>query len=122
MSYHKLFNLLKTTLLESGYEVQLVRSVRTRKPYVLARPAKGYLAPDDLKIVIDKSLGLNDRVITLIHELLHETFPAWLEERVERSAVRLFHHLTISQLGFLQFFVLSKGDTFNFLKAHRAAV
>jgi len=113
------FYFIKKALLESGYEVRLVNSVRTKRPYTLlarARSTKGYIVPDDLTIYIDKNLGLNDRVITLIHELLHEIYPAWEEPRVEGESRRLFNNLNVSQLGFLQFFVLTKGDIRNFME------
>ena len=114
------FNLIKKTLLQSGYEVHLVNSAKNRKPYTLARDTKGYLLPDDLKIYIDKHLGLNDRVITLVHELLHEVHPDWEEDRVEDNAQRIFNKLNVDQLGFLQFFVLGKGDVRNFMVGRRA--
>ncbi len=118
------FNLLKKALLISGYEICLVKTVRNPRPYtlILARGTKGYLAPDDFKIYIDRNLGLNDRVITLIHELLHELHPIWGERRVESEAQRIFRHLNVSQLGFLQFFVLTPRDTRNFMVPQPVAV
>ena len=119
--HNKQFYLLKKTLLESGYEVRLVNSARkgAMKPYTIARPTKGYIVPDDLTIYIDRNLGLNDRVVTLIHELLHEIHPHWEETRVEIESRRIFNNLNVSQLGFLQFFVLGKRDIKNFMEGRQ---
>lgn len=104
-----IFNKLKKTLIESGYDVILMRANKWPKADVFhrRRGIKGYILPDELKIYINQNIGINDRVITLIHELLHELFPTWQENRVERSAKKIFKNLNIAQLGFLQFFVMT---------------
>lgn len=110
-----MFNKLKETLVKGGYRVVLTDYGVPKGKRAKQRLAKGYIEPDSLKIYINKNLGLNDRVITLVHELLHEIFPAWGERRVEREAGKTFNRLNIDQLGFLQFFVMTPLDTKNFL-------
>jgi len=111
-----IFNKLKTTLLRSGYEVILVTKLMPKKAVGRSRGVKGYIVPDELKIYISKAIGINDRVITLIHELLHEIYPQWSEVKVEQECKRIFRGLKVSQLGWLQFFVMTKTEMHNALK------
>ena len=112
-----IFNKLKTTLLQSGYEVILVSKLLPKKSrHTRSRGVKGYIVPDELKIYINKAIGINDRVITLIHELLHEIYPQWPERKVERECKQIFRGLKVSQLGWLQFFVMTKAEMQNALK------
>ena len=113
----KIFAKLKDTLLSSGYEVILTRS----KDWSNAisgyhRGIKGYIAPDELKIYVSQSIGINDRVITLIHELLHEIWPSWSETKVESNAKKIFQSLSVAQLGFLQFFVVTPTENRRLLR------
>ena len=113
---HKMFEKLKNTLLESGYQVVLTDNVTRGQGK--ARGVKGYIVPDDLRIYINKRIGVNDRVETLIHELLHEIYPIWGEQRVNKSAKKAFKDLTVSQLGFLQFFIMAPTEIKQMLKAN----
>ncbi|MFA5967415.1 MAG: hypothetical protein WC805_02785 [Patescibacteria group bacterium] len=101
-----MFNKLKRVLLESGYRVILTSNVSQSPKKGFARGIKGYIVPDDLTIYINKNIGVNDRVITLVHELLHEIYPAWTEGKVNQTSKRIFQKLTVPQLGFLQFFIM----------------
>jgi len=110
---------LKNTLLYSGYEVILTsvpQNGGTGKRGTRHRAAKGYIVPDELKIFINRRIGINDRVITLVHELMHEIYPNWQEPRVERESKKVFRGLTVPQLGFFQFFVMTKGEIQSALK------
>lgn len=111
-----IFNKLKTTLLRSGYEVILVNKLMPKKASARSRGVKGYIVPDELKIYISKTIGINDRVITLIHELLHEIYPQWSERKVEQECKSIFRSLKVSQLGWLQFFVMTKAEMQSALK------
>lgn len=116
-----IFGKIKDTLLHSGYEVILSNKMTADKgEYVRFREAKGYIAPDELRIYINKSIGINDRVITLVHELLHEIFPLWQEKRVEKESKQIFKNLTVPELGFLQFFVMTKTEINSALKLNQA--
>ena len=115
-----MFNKLKDVLLHSGYRVILTNDFSREKSGGLARATKGYILPDDLKIFINKNININDRVVTLIHELLHEIKPCWEETKVDRNSKRIFKKLTISELGFLQFFIMSPTETRSMLNMHKA--
>lgn len=105
-----IFNKLRNTLVQSGFRVVLVNKILPKKGQARSRGVKGYIVPDELKIYINKAIGINDRVVTLIHELLHEIYPQWTERKVEQECKRIFRSLKVSQLGFLQFFVMTKGE------------
>ena len=112
-----IFKKLKDTLLASGYEVILTKSNDwSRSRLGQHRGIKGYIAPDELKIYVSQTIGINDRVITLIHELLHEISPRWSESRVEATAKRIFQSLSVTQLGFLQFFVITPKENQRLLR------
>lgn len=97
--------------MQSGYQVILVDKLLPKKgKHTRSRGVKGYIVPDELKIFISKSIGINDRVITLIHELLHEIYPQWSESKVESECKSIFRGLKVSQLGWLQFFVMTKAE------------
>ena len=117
-----IFKKLKSTLLYSGYEVVLTKQLgqmRLMSSFRFRR-TKGFIAPDQLRIYINQNIGVNDRVITLVHELLHEIYPEWTEPRVERESKNTFKDLTVPQLGFLQFFVMSRPELKSALKEHRS--
>ncbi|RLC37686.1 hypothetical protein DRH29_01155 [candidate division Kazan bacterium] len=113
-----IFRKLRSILINSGYDVVLTgrfnppRDIRGLR----FRSVKGYIAPDSLKIYINKAMPVNDRVITLIHELLHEMYPVWTESKVERESKNIFQSLTVPQLGFIQFFVMTKPEINRTLK------
>ncbi len=116
-----IFNKLKDILLTSGYEVILTKAKEWPASSMSGqhRGIKGYIAPDELKIYVSQAIGINDRVITLIHELLHELSPSWSEARVESTAKRIFQSLSVAQLGFLQFFVISPIENRRLLRQQR---
>ncbi len=116
------FRKLRETLLRSGYEVVLTKKLGQANSItpLRFRRTKGYIAPDQLRIYINQNIGVNDRVITLVHELLHEVYPEWTELKVERTSKNVFRDLTVPQLGFLQFFVMAKPELRAALKEHRS--
>ena len=95
---------VKKTLLNSGYEVILTDNLRGcgrgNYPYV-----KGMLLPESDQILIKKSLDIDERIITLIHEILHEMFPLWMEEKIESASRVLFELLDQKNYGFFEFWV-----------------
>lgn len=117
-----IFGKLKAVLVNSGYDVVLTSRLNPPKDIrgLRFRSVKGYIVPDSMKIYINKMLPVNDRVITLIHELLHELYPSWTEAKVEREAKSIFQSLKVPQLGFLQFFIMTKQEINRTLKQQTA--
>jgi hypothetical protein len=107
-----LFNTLKKVLINSGYQVVLTTKMAPRGHLHSSkfRETKGFIVPDQLKIYINRRISVNDRVVTLVHELLHEVYPTWQESTVERRCKQIFRDLTVSQLGFFQFFVMTRAE------------
>lgn len=116
-----MFSKLKKVLLHSGYQVILTRNISKHEPKAIACGIKGYILPDNLKIFINKSFGVNDRVITLIHELLHEIYPSKSEYQIDKLSNKIFNDLNVSQLGFLQFFVMTPIEIHSMLKSNQLA-
>ncbi|MDO8471866.1 MAG: hypothetical protein Q7S64_01775 [bacterium] len=113
-------------LQESGFTVELKREAvllaESAKPNVRARqvpvyeqveyqragrPAeiKGLIVPDSNTILINRSLPVNERVITAIHELIHLHSPELTENETEQEAVRLYRESNDHDLGYLEFLV-----------------
>lgn len=116
-----MFSKLKKVLLHSGYQVILTGNISKHEPKAMACGVKGYILPDSLKIFVNKSFGINDRVITLIHELLHDIYADKSEYQVDRLSKKIFSSLNVSQLGFLQFFVMSPTEIQSMLKSNQLA-
>ena len=114
-----MFNKLKNVLLYSGYRVILTKNISKHEHHAIACGIKGYILPDVMKIFINRDFGINDRVVTLIHELLHEIYPAKTEGQVDKLSKKIFNDLNVSQLGFLQFFVMSPIEIQSMLKANQ---
>jgi len=114
-----MFNKLKKVLLHSGYQVILTRNISKHEPKAIACGVKGYILPDSLKIFINKNFGINDKVVTLIHELLHEIYPSKSEHQVDKLSKKVFKDLNVSQLGFLQFFVMSPAEIQSMLRSNQ---
>ena len=116
---NKMFDKLKNILIHSGYRVILTKKIEKDSHAGLSRGIKGYILPDQLQIFINKSFRVNDRVVTLIHELLHEIYPSKTENQVDKMSKTIFSDLNVSQLGFLQFFIMSPVEIRSTLKANQ---
>lgn len=103
---------------ESGFEVRLTSEksllkaaaqaagrVRALAAVAQAVKIKGLIVPDDYRILINRSLGLEERVQTMIHELIHLQAPELSEAATERQAQAIYRGLTPNQLGQLEFLV-----------------
>ena len=103
---------------ESGFEVRLApekrlleaaarpeHRVRASAAVAEAVKIKGLILPDDYQILVNRSLPLEERVKTVIHELIHLQAPELSEGATERQAQLLYRGLTPGQLGRLEFLV-----------------
>lgn len=66
---------------------------------------KGLILPDRNEIVINKAFDLHERVLTLIHELIHLFDPKISEDQTENEAIELYNNLNDSDLGYFEFAV-----------------
>lgn len=108
-------------LQESGFTVELKREevllAQSAKPNVRARRVpvleqvenraqiKGLIVPDHNTIYINRSLPVDERVKTALHELIHLHSPELNETQTEREALRLYREANDRDLGYLEFLV-----------------
>lgn len=97
-------------LIEQGYEVRLTSDFSGAIDFGRFRAArgqvKGFIFPDDLVILINKHLPLEERVVTLIHELLHELFPKWGEIKIEATTQTVYQKLSRGEHQVLEDYVV----------------
>jgi hypothetical protein len=108
------FAQLKKTFLDSGYEIRLLPR-RKLEGMALDAPAEvkrhlhsnimGLIIPDEGAIGIAQELGVDDRAVTLLHEIIHLYDAEIDEDEVENYTLELEQNLTPGQFGFLQFLV-----------------
>jgi Zn-dependent peptidase ImmA (M78 family) len=91
---------LKDNFIKNGYSVVLVPKFKR-----FGKKVEGYICQDTLEIYIEKNLPLEERVITLLHELIHDIHEDWSEEKVENEARKIYQNLSDRDLGFLEFLV-----------------
>ena len=62
----------------------------------------GQIHPEDPSVDINKSLPVDEQIITLLHELIHNTYPEASEDDVELYGYSLYSALTERQFSFLE--------------------
>lgn len=108
------FNQLKKTFLDSGFEIRFFPR-RELESMALDAPAEvkrhlnsdilGLIMPDLDTIGIAKELTTQEKVSTLLHELVHLFNPNIDEEEVEALTSEIEETMTDSQYGFMEFLV-----------------
>lgn len=102
---------LKRALERSGFSVVVKNEAEllklTKKAGARPRAGKprilGLIVPDDLIIAINHALPKEERIKTLLHELIHLEYPKLSERVTEQATVKLFRQLSDSELGYLEF-------------------
>jgi len=95
---------LKRILNHSAYEVVLTTTA-------LGHPRQsnykyGMILPDTCQILVRSDLDIEERTKTLIHELIHEAYPNWVEEIVEELTHKLYDTMAENDRGYFMFFVV----------------
>lgn len=108
------FSQLKKSFLDSGYEIRFFPS-RKLEQLALDAPMEvkrhldsnimGLIMPDENTIGLATELNLEEKVSTLIHELIHLTDDSIDEEEVEAYTLEMEAALSPAQFGFLEFLV-----------------
>lgn len=108
------FSQLKKTFLDSGYEIRSLPQ-RELESLALDAPSKvkrhfdsdiyGIILPDQDAIGIAREISVEEKAITLLHELIHLFDEEMPEDQVEEMTEELENNLTPDQFGFLQFLV-----------------
>lgn len=105
-------NELLRKLNESGFIIELrdeeVLLHQAKKEGTRARTAvqiKGLIAPDQNTIYINEELSLEERVKTVLHEMIHLSDSDLSEEQTEELALDIYQGLGDDELGYLEFLV-----------------
>ena len=85
-----MLNKIKYYILEGTYEIKFISSFRRFKGI----PIKGFIEPDTDTILINNNMSDSEKIITIIHEFLHEIKPNWSENQVEKKSLQLFRSMT----------------------------
>ena len=81
---------------DNEYEIKFIRDFRRFRGI----PVKGFIEPDNDTILNCRNLSREEKIITIIHEFLHEIKPEWSENKVESYSNRLFRELKTSEMRF----------------------
>lgn len=107
-----LINNLKNILYQTGYHVILISDTQLKNLAGISEHfsqdrgvVKGLFLPDRFEIIINQSLSEKEKVLTLIHELIHIDKPQLNENIVEKTTFRVFKRLSSRELGFFEFAV-----------------
>jgi len=106
------FSTIKNALYKEGFHILVCSDSQVKqlsgfsKKYCRDKNSiKGLVLPDKNEIVINKSLSVKERVLTLIHELIHLANPKLSEKQTEHQTQALYRRLTKNNLGYLEFAV-----------------
>ncbi len=98
MTAKQLGNKVVANLLENGFEIRQTRDFSGAIDFGRFSEArglvKGYVFPDDLVILINKDQSPKEKLITLIHETLHDLFPRFSEPKIEKTALSVYRALS----------------------------
>lgn len=72
---------------------------------------KGYIDPLTDRILIRRDLNLEDRSVTLLHEIVHECYPGWSEADVEACAQYTYQRLSETDRGIVHFLATDPAET-----------
>lgn len=85
---------------------------RDRLPRFTCRtPIKGYLDPLNDRIIIRRNLPIEERALTLLHEVVHECYPEWSEADVEACAVYTYETLSSQDQAIVNFLATDPAET-----------
>lgn len=72
---------------------------------------KGYLDPLNDRIVIRRAMPIQERALTLLHEVVHECYPEWSEADVEACAVYTYERLSDQDQAIVNFLATDPAET-----------
>lgn len=96
---------------DTAYDIEF----RDRLPRFGAAQAKtktkGYIDPLNDRIIIRRNLNLQERSVTLLHEIVHECYPQWSEADVEACATYTYQNLSETDRGIVHFLATDPEET-----------
>ncbi len=75
------------------------------------KQTKGYIDPANDRIIIRRDLNLQERSLTLLHEIVHECYPQWSETDVEACATYTYQNLSDTDRGIVHFLATDPEET-----------
>lgn len=106
------FPTIKKILYREGFHILICSDIQVKKisgfspTYCRDKNAiNGLILPDRNEIIINKNLNPKERVLTLMHELIHLADSKLNENQTEDRAQSLYRTLSDKNLGFLEFAV-----------------
>ena len=95
---------IKQLILDGDYEIKFVKYFRGYKNI----PIKGLFIPENYTILINDNLSISEKTTTIIHEFLHEIYPEWNEDKVEKTSIKLKNNLNKKDRLFFENLIKSK--------------
>lgn len=93
---------------ETSYDIEF----RNRLPrFGTNHQANGYIDPVNDRIVIRRDAEVDQRAITLLHEVVHEIYPDWSEADVEAAAQYTYQNLSETDRGIVNFLATDPAET-----------
>ncbi|MFZ5391659.1 MAG: hypothetical protein ACOZAR_00490 [Patescibacteria group bacterium] len=89
---------IKYYILEGTYEIKFIKNFRRFQ----GLPIKGFIEPDTDTILINDSLDEPEKIITIIHEFIHEIQPGWSENKVEKTSQAIYKSMLPADKIFFQ--------------------
>jgi len=84
-----MINKIKKLIIDGDISIKYVKHFRGFKGI----PIKGFYDPENDIILINDSLTPKEKIITIIHEYLHDIYPEWTESKVETTCLNLYKQL-----------------------------
>lgn len=89
---------IKQLILGGEYEIKFVKTFRGFKNL----PIKGFIVPESDTILINQNMADDEKIVTIIHEFIHELEPTWSEAKVEKKCQELFDKLNRTDRHFFK--------------------
>lgn len=95
---------------DTAYDIEF-RDRLPRFGVTQAKLTKGYIDPLTDRIIIRRDLSLEERSLTLLHEIVHECYPQWSEADVEACAQYTYQNLSETDRGIIHFLATDPEET-----------
>lgn len=92
---------------DTSYDI----TFRDRLPRFAVGNTNGYLDPVNDRIVIRRNLPIEERAVTLLHEIVHECYPEWDEADVEACARYTYERLSDQDQAIVHFLATDPEET-----------
>lgn len=99
------------TVFQGVFDTAYDIAFRDRLPRFGPGQTKGYLDPVNDRIIIRRDMDIEERALTLLHEIVHECYPEWGEEDVEACACYTYDNLSEQDQKIVNFLATDPAET-----------